>query len=337
MIQIITVPIAILPVFVFLAALIFLDSYKLVKFRSVFLASLAGVLVGALCYLINTALLTWFSVQTDFYFKVAAPIIEESLKIVFFIYLVKRKKVGFMVDAAIYGFAIGAGFAAIENIDYLINLEKSSIFFWIIRGFGTAVMHGGTTCIAAILWKTFSERNGSEKLTLLIPGWVVAVTIHSAFNHFLLPAHITTVIQLVSLPLVIMLIFSQSEKVLRDWLELGLDTDVLLLEHIVGGRISENKIDMYLESLKTGFPGEILADMLCYLRTHLELAVRAKGILMMKGAGFRMPEDEAITERFTELEFLEKSIGKTGRLALAPILHTTTRDLWQIYHIKKKK
>ena len=82
---------------------------------------------------------------------------------------------------------------------------------------------------------------------------------------------------------------------------------------------------------------EILADMLCYLRTHLELAVRAKGILMMKGAGFRMSEDEAITERFTELEFLEKSIGKTGRLALAPILHTTTRDLWQIYHIKKKK
>ncbi len=79
-----------------------------------------------------------------------------------------------------------------------------------------------------------------------------------------------------------------------------------------------------------------MGDMLCYLRIHLELAIRAKGILMMQGAGFRVPADIEVREKFTELQFLEKSIGKTGRLALLPLLHTSHRDLWQIYLIDKK-
>ena len=78
-----------------------------------------------------------------------------------------------------------------------------------------------------------------------------------------------------------------------------------------------------------------MGDMLCYLRIHLELAIRAKGILMMQGAGFRIPVDPEVREKFVELQFLEKSIGKTGRLALLPFLHTSHRDLWQIYLIDK--
>jgi hypothetical protein len=32
-----------------------------------------------------------------------------------------------------------------------------------------------------------------------------------------------------------------------------------------------------------------------------------------------------------ELRFLERSIGRTGRGALRPILQMSRRDLWQIY------
>ena len=79
-----------------------------------------------------------------------------------------------------------------------------------------------------------------------------------------------------------------------------------------------------------------MVDMLCFLRIHLELAIRAKGILMMQGAGFRIPVDPELRAKFDELQFLERSIGKTGRLALFPLLHTSHRDLWQIYLIDKK-
>jgi hypothetical protein len=58
--------------------------------------------------------------------------------------------------------------------------------------------------------------------------------------------------------------------------------------------------------------------------------VKAKGMLMMREAGFKIPADPEVKAHFDELRYLEKSIGKTGQLALHPFLHTRQRDLWQI-------
>jgi hypothetical protein len=55
---------------------------------------------------------------------------------------------------------------------------------------------------------------------------------------------------------------------------------------------------------------------------------------MMREAGFRIPQDTEVREKLAELRFLEESIGKTGRLALAPVLHTSNRRLWQIYLLR---
>jgi hypothetical protein len=75
--------------------------------------------------------------------------------------------------------------------------------------------------------------------------------------------------------------------------------------------------------------------MLCLLRIHLELAIRAKGILLMRQTGFKPATDPEIKEKFIELSYLEKSIGKTGQLAILPFLHTSRRDLWQLYMLGK--
>ena len=120
----------------------------------------------------------------------------------------------------------------------------------------------------------------------------------------------------------------------QDLHHVGLDSDVSLLGSITSGTISKTKVGAYLQTLKRRFPGPVVADMLNMLRIHLELAIRAKGILMMRECGFKTPTDPEITARFEELKYLEKSIGKTGMLAVAPILHNSSRDLWQIYMLK---
>ena len=76
--------------------------------------------------------------------------------------------------------------------------------------------------------------------------------------------------------------------------------------------------------------------MLCYLRLYTELALRAKGLLMMRENGMDMPIGERTKAKFTEMEYLEKSIGKTGLLALRPFLHMTRKDLWQLYVLEDK-
>jgi hypothetical protein len=71
--------------------------------------------------------------------------------------------------------------------------------------------------------------------------------------------------------------------------------------------------------------------MLCYLRLYTELALRAKGLLLMRENGLDVDVGERTQEKFAELEYLERSIGKTGLLAMRPFLHMTRKDLWQLY------
>jgi len=334
MIEIADITVSLFPVFIFLAVLVFLDSFKLVKFRVILITIAIGCLVALASMFINKGLLSFLPVNFLIFSQYISPLVEESLKAIFPIYLLRVKKIGFMVDGAILGFAVGAGFALIENIYYLNALHELNLFLWIIRGFGTAVMHGGTTAVLTILSKYLSERYKTEKLVVVLPGLIAAYVIHSFFNHFFFPPLITTVLQITSLPIIMMLIFSQSEKGLREWLETGFDTDMSLLEYINTGNIKQTKAGEYLYSLKNQFPGEIVVDMLNYLRLHLELAVRAKGMLLMQEAGFEVPVDPEIKATFQELQYLEKSIGRTGKLAIAPLLHTSNKDLWQLHMLK---
>lgn len=325
-----------LPVFLFLTTLIFLDSFKLVKLRSVLVTISLGCIVAVCSLFANSLILMLKPIELSLFSKYGAPLIEELFKGLYIIYLIKLKRIGFLVDVAIFGFAIGAGFACIENIYYLQSIPEANLFIWIIRGFGTAVMHGGTTAILGIMSKNLSDRRSSDGILIFFPGFAVAILVHSFFNHFFFSPAITTAGQLIILPLIIIVVFSRSETSLREWLEIGLDTDVSVLEMIISGNISQSKIGQYLDSLQKRFPGDVLVDMLCLLRTHLEITIRAKGILMMREAGFKTPADPEIQKRFDELKYLEKNIGKTGKLAISPFLHTSARDLWQLHMMREK-
>ncbi len=326
--------ISVLPVLLFLGALIILDSFKLLALRSVIIMILAGCAAAWTSLAITTAILSRTSANEVLYSHYAAPAIEETLKAAFVVYLIRSKRVGFMVDAAICGFAVGAGFSLIENVYYLQAVVGSSILLWVVRGFGTAVMHGGTTAMFGILAKNLSDRYPDHAAAVLVPPLLMGIVIHALFNHFFLPPILETVLLVTVLPALLFVIFRQSEESTRTWLGIGLDADMELLGLITTGGLSESPIGSYLHSLRERFPVEIIVDMLCLLRLHTELAIRAKGILMMRELGFKTESGPEVMEKFTELRFLEKSIGPTGKLAIAPFLRTTSRDLWQIYMLQ---
>ena len=119
-------------------------------------------------------------------------------------------------------------------------------------------------------------------------------------------------------------------------MEVGLNTDVQILEYISTGKITTTRIGKYLQTLKKNLPGEIVADMLCYIRLHLELAIRAKGALLMQESGFKVTLEKDVHEKFQELKYLEHSLGKTGKRALNPVFQISARDLWQLYLLNTK-
>lgn len=330
-ISFVNLAVSVLPVFVFLSTLVFLDSYKLVRFRAIAFAIVVGCLSGGVSFAINTWLRSVMQIDGDAYTRYCAPFVEEFVKSLYLMYLIRVKRVGFMVDAAIFGFAIGAGFALVENIYYLEAVQEQNLLTWIIRGFGTAIMHGGATAILGIIFKNVSDRTSSAKMAAFLPGFLIAVVLHSFYNHFFFRPDVSAVLIIVLLPVVMIAVFQRSEGSLRQWLRVGFDSDQELLGMLTSGFLLETPVGVYLQSLQTKFNPEVVVDMICYLRIHVELSIEAKGILLMRQSGFELPPDPTVGEKFAELRSLAKNIGQTGKLALSPFLHTSDRELWQLH------
>jgi hypothetical protein len=291
----------------------------------------AGAVAGIASYFANTLAYAHFSGDFSAFSRHVSPWIEEALKAVLLVFLVRTRRVGMPVDAGIAGFAIGTGFALIENLYYLAARPDAALVVQIIRGFGTAIMHGGTMTLMAMISVTLFDRRPHGGVLLLLPGYLAAVALHSAFNYLLAQPMLATLAMLLALPLTIYAVFQRSERALRDWLDSGLDSDVQLLESINSGSFLDTHSGHYLQELRERFRGEDLADMLCLLRLHSELALRAKGVLLMRESGLDdLPLDEETREKLAELGALRRSIGRVGMLALRPLLMTSGKDVWEL-------
>lgn len=322
------IAVALLPVLLFLGALIFLDSFKLVRLRAVLQAIAAGAVAALLGAAVNGALLDRLGFDLTAYSRYVAPFVEELLKAAWVFFLIRRQRLGFLVDAAILGFAVGAGFALVENVDYLEHLPSAGLSLWFARGCGTAILHGATTATVAVLTKNFHDRRPG--LPAFLPGLAVAALVHSLFNHFVLPPILSALVLLATLPVFLLFVFDRSEKATRAWLAGEFDGELQMLQEILAGTVAHTRTGAYLESLKSRFEGTVLADMLCLLQIQLELKIRAKGILMAREAGIDLPVGQEVRDNLKELRYLEGQIGRTGLLAMRPILSLKSRDVWQL-------
>ena len=303
--------VGLLPVLCFLAALLYLDSYKLLKLRFVIALVTSGVVVAGVSYVVNIQALALVEMDMRSYTRYVSPLLEELLKGLVIYALIRAHRIGFLVDAAIAGFAVGTGFALVENLYYLYTRPEAGMGIWIVRGFGTAIMHGGATALLAVTGLARLEQAPGSDLTAPLPGYAVAVVLHSAFNHFFLSPIASALGILVVLPPLFHAAFRRSERAVGQWLGQGFDADVEMLELIDSGRFSGSPMGQYLHEM------------------------RAKGILMMRESGFEVPVDEATREKFAEMRYLEKSIGRTGLLAMQPLMRMSHKDLWQLYMLGK--
>jgi RsiW-degrading membrane proteinase PrsW (M82 family) len=317
------------PVVLFLGALILMDSYKLVSWKSVAAALAAGAGSALVSLLLNRVLLE-AGLDEMVLRRSVAPVIEESIKAIYVVTLIRSARVGFLVDAAILGFAVGTGFALVENLYYAREMSDAGLGLWIVRGLGTAVMLGSATAIVGIISKSLTDRRGSTSLLLFLPGIALAAVVHALFNHFILTPLVSAAAMVIAMPILVGIVFERSDRATRAWLGEGLDHDVELLLMIESGHVEDTPVGVYLASLNR-LPGPVLADMLCLLRIHLELSLRAKGILIARAAGVEVPLDDEVRANFEGMRYLERSIGKTGRIAILPLRRTSGRDLWQLH------
>jgi RsiW-degrading membrane proteinase PrsW (M82 family) len=322
------IALALVPVVAFLIALSLMDSFRLVRPA----ATLSAIAYGAISAGAILWLHDWFlhvhHVPAGFLTRYIAPITEETAKALLIGVLISSARVGFLVDAAVQGFAVGTGFALVENLTYLRSMPDAAVTLWVVRGLGTAVLQGATTAIFAMLSKTLADRRRDRIALAFVPGWIAAVAIHSLFNHRFLPAVAQTLALLIVLPLLVLWVFARSERATREWVGGGLDIDVELLDLVASESFAVTHFGRYLQALRARMPGPVVADMFCLLRLELELSVQAKAMLLAREAGLEVPVDDDLEACLEERRYLKQSIGTMGLLALKPLQVTSYRDDW---------
>ena len=323
------------PVLLLLAVFVYLDSWKLVDLSRVLQMLVIGGLLAVASRLINGAALGLTHLELATYGRYVAPCIEESLKAGVLVYLFMRNRIGFMVDAAIIGFTIGAGFGVVENLFTLQGFPQASLGVWLARGFGTAVMHGGATALFGVLAQYLTDRHARFNPALYLPGLAIAVVAHGVFNGLAdFPIVATACALLVLLP-TLLLVFAKSEHKIHQWLLTDYESHEHLLEDIQSGKFQHEEGGRFILDLARHFDESVVADAFAYVRLHTELVLRFDRLEMARESGETVPFVAEDWQRsFKELHGLERKIGKTALMSIRPHLHFSRKELWELYEIE---
>ena len=333
--------IALAPVIVCLIAFERLDAFKLVSLREIMLLLTAGATLTVISYFANGGVLDEFPVGYNDHARYIAPVIEETIKATLIVALFTFNRIGYLIDAAIAGFAIGAGFAVAENIFYLHEFTNATFGVWIVRGLGTALMHGGATAlmsVCSLLLYAPRLRAGIDrfKLNVLLfaPGLAIAILLHMAFNHFPKQPLEAMLVALVTTPLGLFGLFAVGEGYAHRWLAEDSQSHSDLLCAILDGTFDKTDAGLALDTLSQRLEPTVAADLHDYVRLNAELVVRAEATLLAIEEHRRLVRDLNIHANFVRLHSLERKLGPALVMASRQHLRFSRDDLWKMHELE---
>ena len=321
------------PVLLFMLGLVYIDSFKLVRLSRVVEVLLLGMVAAALCYVVSDRVMAWGHLSFPAYSHYGAPFIEEALKASVIVWLFSRNRIGFKIDAAILGLAVGAGFSIFENAYYAYVFPEANLAVWIVRGFGTALMHAGTTALFAISAQALRDRQGDGSVAIYAPGYLVAVSLHSIFNQFTAWPMTSAAGTLLVLPLGLLFLFDKSEHEAHNWLVHDYESHQHLLEDFRSGRFTNSEAGRFVASLSTRFDTADGARIFSYIKVHTELVLAAEEKLLARERGETIASGDGDGEKLQQLHRLEREIGPTALLVIWPHLKFSRRELFELHEV----
>ncbi len=334
---------ALVPVLVMLGLFIWLDAFKLMNLKEVMALLLLGALSALASYPVSGVFIDTLPIGFSFYSRFAAPWIEEAIKGLVIVGLFRFNRIGYKLDAVISGFAIGAGFSVIENIIYLTRFPDYGAGTWLVRGLGTAVMHGTTLAILAATAHEFAEREnrqatGDFRFNLLwfVPGYLAAVAIHMAFNQF--PDRPLLAMMGVAMlaPVALIGIFHFGTAEAERWLAADRAQHEAELEALRAGRWPEGAAREKVEALAARLGPEGEARIRRYWELQAFLTLEAEETMLEEAAGDAAIDKTAVKAAFAELGELQRQLGPSALTALRDALPFTRNDLWEMRELRQR-
>ncbi len=316
----------------YLAAVRWLDLYALGSFKTVMLCVAWGMASTIIAATVNRIFLRFF--EEMMVVRFTAPIIEEILKSLVLIYLVRRPNFAYFVDGAIFGFAAGTGFTIFENLEYLVRAgAASSLPVALTRAFSTSLLHGSATAMTGVALGRLRFGRGWSRTLSPILGWTGAVSLHIAFNNTvsremgLLTPLIALGIALGGLVLVAVLIFVGLREE-RGWILEKLKMDV-------GVSAGESKVvqemanfDTLLAPISQRFGDEKRKQVEEFLRLQAQLGIKRKTQEKTQDPIERAEIGTEVIALQEQMNALRRQVGVYCMTYVRSILPPETEPMW---------
>ena len=338
--------VSLIPIIVYIIFIYKIDHFALISIKRLLLLALIGMLTALACFglfLLTDRVISGKSAD------IIHPVIEELVKSIPLLILAFRKRIAFFIDSVICGAAVGGGFSFLENIFYLVLGDSVDLSTGLFRGLEVALIHMGCSAIIAAGMmmavrqierkrsRTAMRWNDIIKTTAL---FVVALAFHVFHNMFQFTPIMQFVWVLSVMVGMIAVVYFYDIDMTHRWLDKGLDMQINLLRSIEGGHLLNTPTGTFLESVKELFPPNVYFDIICYVRLQIELSVAAKTRFMLHEVGMDEPleanKKELYMSQFVELSELEKNIGPSAKMTIAPIVKLSPADTQALNNLLKE-
>lgn len=205
-----------------------------------------GLISYKLSAAINVAMINTEVISYDNVVRFSAPILEEILKGMILLYLVRKVDFTYFVDGAIYGFAAGIGFAIIENYEYVLGSPNAALATALARVFSTNLIHAAGSGIIGISLGMARLSHSRYRFWILLSGLALAMGVHIGFNNMV--SRVSSGLQVVFAVIIglsaAVFIFAAIKRGLKDekaWIEetLGMQDRVTAHEAAVVNRLQD--------------------------------------------------------------------------------------------------
>ena len=334
---------ALIPVLVLLAVFDWLDAFELVNFKEILILLVLGGVAASLSWPVSGRLLDTLPIGFSNYSRFVAPWIEEAIKGAAIVALFRMNRIGFKLDAVIAGFAIGAGFSVVENIIYLLRFPGYGAGTWLVRGFGTAVMHGATLAVMAAITHQLAERETREPANefdfhfwWFVPGYLVAVVLHTAFNQFPDRPLIAMLGAIVVAPLALIAIFYFGSHEAHRWLAAEIVEHRAALDALRDGRWPNGPSGQKVAALAGRLDAEAAKRVRRYWELQAWLVTEAEEALIEEAAGDAEVNPTQVRAAFAELDGLKRALGRSTFAALQALLPFSRNDQWEVAELRQR-
>lgn len=334
--------VALVPVLVMLVLFIWLDVFKLMTMWETLGLLLLGALTAGAAYPVSGTFLDALPLGFSNYSRFVAPWIEEFIKGIAIVGLFWFNRIGYKLDAVISGFAIGAGFSVIENVLYLTRFPELTANVWMVRGLGTAIMHGTSCAVLAATAHEFAERETRDavsefdfNLLWFVPGLLLAVAIHTAFNQFPDKPLLAMIGILATAPFIIMAIFRFGAVEAQHWLREEREETRAALAAWEAGKYPDDASGKKIAALIGRSDTKTATAMREYCQVLTWLLLQAEDTLHDQ-----VEDTEKLhihgKAAFERLDKLKRELGKTNVATLKALLPFSRNDYWEISELKER-